>query len=105
MTNEKFAFGMLLRAARIAAGRTQGEVARYLDLSVPYVSDMERGYRAPLTLDRLKSVVGFLGADASALLWARAQYYGVVEVPMSGDKDHDTQAHALAVRALLESKP
>jgi transcriptional regulator with XRE-family HTH domain len=96
----KTAFGKTLREARISAGRTQADVAKYLELSVAYVCDVERGYRAPLTNDRLMKAIHLLDADLSELVANRARYYGVVEVPLSGDATEDAEAVSIAVRRL-----
>lgn len=97
-------FGRVLRAARIDAGMTQGDVAKRLNLSVPYVSDVERGYRAPLTLERLMDAADLLETDPSVLVAARARYYGVMEVPITGRADVDGAALALALEALGANK-
>jgi transcriptional regulator with XRE-family HTH domain len=47
-------FGKLLRSLREAAGVSMGALARYLEVSVTYLSDVERGTRAPLTGDRIE---------------------------------------------------
>jgi transcriptional regulator with XRE-family HTH domain len=49
-------FGRLLRELRIEAGRSIGEVARHLDVSTVYISDVERSVRAPLTAERIRQV-------------------------------------------------
>ncbi len=46
-------FGKLLRSFREAAGVSMGALARHLRVSVTYISDVERGTRAPLTSERI----------------------------------------------------
>jgi transcriptional regulator with XRE-family HTH domain len=53
-------FGKLLRIFREAAGVSMGALARYLEISVTYLSDVERGTRAPLTSDRVAKAGEFL---------------------------------------------
>ena len=53
-------FGKLLRRVREAAGVSMGALARYLEVSVTYLSDVERGTRAPLTSDRIEKTAGLL---------------------------------------------
>ena len=47
MTDDPDAFGPRLRAIREAAGLTQAQLAERLGVSVPRVSDLERGRREP----------------------------------------------------------
>ena len=46
-------FGRLLRSLREAAGVSMGALARHLEVSVTYLSDVERSTRAPLTSERI----------------------------------------------------
>lgn len=80
MTDNDLTFGLLLRAAREKTGMTMGALARALDVSVPYISDVERGQRAPLSDEKLERVVSILHADRSALEAAAARYRGAVKV-------------------------
>lgn len=51
-----------IRRARKAAGLTQTELARRLDLTVPYVSNVEAG-RVNLTVGQLARFADALGSD------------------------------------------
>ncbi len=66
-------FGELLRRIRKNKGKSMGDVARHLVVSVPYISDVERGYRPPLTEDRIQTVAKFFSTDPKPLLEAAAQ--------------------------------
>jgi transcriptional regulator with XRE-family HTH domain len=77
-------FGKLLRKLRIEAGRSIGEVARHLDVSTVYVSDVERGVRAPLTAERIRQVAEFLGVKSGQLLVTAAMQKKVFEFDVSG---------------------
>ena len=72
-------FGMLLRQMRRDAGKTLGDVARLLDISVVYVSDVERGQRNPFSRERVKELAKFLGGAEDDLLKAADQDKGVIE--------------------------
>jgi len=63
-------FGDVLRRSRMKAGKSLGQLARYLDVSVVYMSDVERSRRAPLSNLKILTVCEFLGVDASELLTA-----------------------------------
>ena len=54
------AVGAELRRARLAAGRTLGDVAERAGLSVQYLSEMERGLKDPSS-ELLGAVAGALG--------------------------------------------
>ncbi len=68
--------GHILRPARIQSGRTLTEIARELQLSVPYIRDIELNRRSPngyrfwdfarvygVSYDELCYMAGFLPAD------------------------------------------
>ncbi len=57
-----------------------GELARHLDVSVPYISDVELGRRSPLTRENIMSAAAFLGATPNELLAAAADSKGVFEL-------------------------
>ena len=77
-------FGRLLRKLRIEAGRSIGEVARHLGVSTVYVSDVERGVRAPLTSERTRQVAQFLDVKPGELLVTAALQKKVFEFDVSG---------------------
>src|SRR5215211_7381837 len=63
-------FGTLLRRYRLAAGLTQGQLARRAGLSERGVSDLERGRRRwprPGTVHRLAEALALPGPDRAAL--------------------------------------
>ena len=61
--------GERIRARRTALGLTLAEVAEAADLSIPYVSNLERGRGNP-TLDALRSVAEALQQSVTDLLGA-----------------------------------
>lgn len=73
-------FGDLLRALRTQSGKSMGDLARYLEVSVPYVSDVERGHRPPLTRERLDKAATFLGVRPEILQVAAAESRGSFEL-------------------------
>lgn len=79
-------FGDTLRRTRQQAKKTLGDVARLLDVSVVYVSDVERGNRRPFRNDRILKVARFLGADPAPLITAADVEKGVIEYDISKAK-------------------
>jgi transcriptional regulator with XRE-family HTH domain len=75
----QLAFGRLLRKLRRDAGKTLGDVARVLDVSIVYLSDVERGNRKPFTRERILKISKFLDQDATGLLKAADHERGVIE--------------------------
>jgi transcriptional regulator with XRE-family HTH domain len=73
-------FGELLRRLRVKADRSMGQVARQLGVSVTYISDVERGKRAPLRPERIEKVAKYLNADPADLLDAAGRSRGVFEL-------------------------
>ena len=78
-------FGAVLRSARQDAGRTLADVARLLDVSVVFVSDVERGQRRPFANARIVRIAELLQTDPTPLLQAAAIDKGVVEYVIDED--------------------
>ena len=79
-------FGDTLRRTRQQAERTLGDVARLLDVSVVYVSDVERGNRRPFSNERILKVARLLKADPAPLIAAADVEKGVIEYDISKAK-------------------
>lgn len=79
-------FGDTLRRTRQNAKKTLGDIARLLDVSVVYVSDVERGNRRPFSNERILKIAGFLNADPAPLIAAADIEKGVIEYDISEDK-------------------
>ncbi len=63
----RHAVGDVIRAERSAQGRTLREVATDAAVSLPYLSEVERG-RKEISSDLLESVCDSLGVDVSDVL-------------------------------------
>lgn len=59
--------GKRIKAQRMAKGTTQEHFAEHLDVSVGYISQMERGI-TKISLDRLASISDYLDCEMSYLL-------------------------------------
>lgn len=79
-------FGKTLRRLRTQAGKSMGEFARYLGVSVPYLSDVERGNRAPLTTQNIVKAAKFFNIDPQPLLEAAVEWRGHVELEASSGR-------------------
>lgn len=60
-------FGRVLRAARLGSALSLRQIARAINVSVTYLSDVERGERPPLSWERIATVARVLGADERVL--------------------------------------
>jgi len=67
MVNQSETIGQRLRARRVALGHTLAEVAEQSGLSLPYVSNLERGRGNP-TLDALRALAKALDVPLSSLV-------------------------------------
>ena len=67
MANESETIGQRLRARRVALGRTLADVAEQSGLSLPYVSNLERGRGNP-TLDALQALARALDLPLASLV-------------------------------------
>jgi transcriptional regulator with XRE-family HTH domain len=72
-------FGEVLRQFRREANKTLGDIARLLDVSTVYVSDVERGNRKPFARGRILKIADYLGKDPNPLLAAADNEKGVIE--------------------------
>lgn len=61
-------FGLALREAREASGKTLRETAEVAGIGVPQLSSIERDLKTPLTDDKVERVAQYLGADSRRLL-------------------------------------
>lgn len=59
--------GKRIQTRRKALGKTQENLAEYLDVSVVYVSNMERGV-TKISLTTLSNISDFLGCDVAELV-------------------------------------
>ena len=67
MANDSETIGQRLRARRVALGRTLAEVAEQSNLSLPYVSNLERGRGNP-TLEALQALAKALDLPLASLI-------------------------------------
>lgn len=94
----KGAFGVLLRHARERAGKSQTDVARFLKVSGPFISDVELGKRAPLVRAKIHEVARFLDTEPDGLIVAASQWHGVFELPYGGGRQREGVAAMLSAR-------
>jgi transcriptional regulator with XRE-family HTH domain len=76
-------FGSLLRDLREMARVSLGTLAKELKLSAAYLSDVERGYRAPFTRDKIIKIGEILKVDPTTLIATAARTRGYYELPMT----------------------
>lgn len=76
-------FGTALRRHRREAGKTLGDLARLLGVSIVYISDVERGNRRPLSNERILKIAEFLGVQPRHLIKAADRERGFIEYDMA----------------------
>jgi transcriptional regulator with XRE-family HTH domain len=71
MQKKPLSFGEFIRRKRIERELLQGEVAKALDISVSYISEMERGCRLPFDSGKLDKLAEYLSLteDEQALMY------------------------------------
>jgi len=94
----KKTFGELHRWLRKQAGLTMGDVARVLDVSVSFVSDVERDNRAPFTKDKIMTISEHLDADPTVLLSAAAKSRGSFELDTANTSPKHMEVGAVLMR-------
>jgi transcriptional regulator with XRE-family HTH domain len=88
-------FGSLLRDLREKARVGLGTLAKELGISAAYLSDVERGYRAPFTRDKIIRIGEFLAIDPTGLIVTAARGRGYYELPMMENPAAQTVGAAL----------
>ncbi|HEY0143636.1 MAG TPA: helix-turn-helix transcriptional regulator [Thermoanaerobaculia bacterium] len=91
-------FGALLREIREHAEVTMGQLARHLDVSVPYLSDVERGNRPPLVDSKIFRAAEFLDVQPDELLRAAAEARGAFQLDASRVSEPARQLGAMLAR-------
>lgn len=71
----------------MSAGRSLGELARHLGVSVVYMSDVERGRRAPLVVPKIVQAARFLETSPLPLLKSAAQHKGTFDLDVTDYPD------------------
>jgi transcriptional regulator with XRE-family HTH domain len=99
---KKQKFGGLLREVREAAGVSLGALARHLLVSVPYLSDVERGHRPPLVHGKIIVAAAFLKADITALLVSAASTRGSFQLDAANLSGHAREVGAMLARQWSE---
>jgi transcriptional regulator with XRE-family HTH domain len=94
-------FGKLLHDGREKAGKKISQLAAKLGYSVPYVSDVERGRRAPFEVPKIIEAAKYLGLDVDQLLRAAAEHKGSFNLNTEGYPD----AGYNVLSSLARSKP
>jgi transcriptional regulator with XRE-family HTH domain len=61
-------FHDLFRAERKRSGKHMGPVARHINVSVTFLSDVERGVRPPLSPERIRLAAEYMGSDEATLM-------------------------------------
>ena len=79
-------FGDALRSERRNAKKTLGDVAKLLNVSAVYVSDVERGNRRPFNNERILKIARLLEADPAPLIAAAHVERGVIEYDITKAK-------------------
>jgi transcriptional regulator with XRE-family HTH domain len=77
------AFGFLLRSIREEEGKSMSALARHLDVSPAYLSEVEQGRRAPLTRENIRKAAAFLNTDPLSLVTAALEWSGMLELNMT----------------------
>lgn len=95
------AFGDMLRRARRAAGLPMRSVAERMTWSIAYVSDVERGRRAPPSDKSIREIARLLGSEPEPWLTAAAVQRGVV---MVDGLDDDAVKHVVALAEALRAE-
>jgi transcriptional regulator with XRE-family HTH domain len=78
-------FGELFREERKRSGKTMGDLARQLSISVTFLSDVERGTRPPLAPERIRRAAELMGTTATSLqslLRAAQSEQGAISLPL-----------------------
>jgi transcriptional regulator with XRE-family HTH domain len=88
-------FGQTLRDLRRGSGKTMGQLARELGVSVSFVSDIEHGRRPPLDQNRIRLAASLFGCDPTPLLISASKKQGTIALDVT-KKDTPLREEAAA---------
>lgn len=91
-------FGPLLRSLRVEADVSLGELARHLSFSVPYLSDVERGTKNPLSTDKILEAARRLNVDPTPLLRAAIADRHSIEINLTHSSPKAVEVGAALMR-------
>lgn len=94
-------FGRKLRECREEAKVSQVTLARALDVSTAYMSQVESGISGPMSRERIYEVAGVLHLDregTAGLFEAAAQTSGEFKIPAGITQHHDRVLSLLSAR-------
>lgn len=95
-------FGDLLRRLREEKDKSMGGLARHLGYSVPYVSDVERGNRAPFAPEKIVEAAAYLGVPAQPLLVAAIESRGSFEIDVRNASPRAMEVGAALMRGFQD---
>ena len=98
MEGDRMTFGALFRETRERAGKSMGDIARHLKVTVPFVSDVERGRRGPFTTEKVIAASNLLGVAPDRLLQAAAKDRKTIELSAAGARPKMLQVGAGLMR-------
>ena len=91
-------FGPMLRKIRKEHHRTLADLSRWLGVSIPYVSDVERGNRAPFPVERIRLLARELEVEPDDLMAAAAEDRGAFELRTDGVSEQGLKVGAALMR-------
>ena len=100
--NEKYIFSTRFREERRKAGKTLGDVARHLEKSTSYISDIERGNRMPLREDDIRKFAELMGIEAEPLCVLAAESRGAFTLGTEGISPKARRVGAALMREWAE---
>jgi transcriptional regulator with XRE-family HTH domain len=95
-------FGEVFREARKRAGKTMQDVASYIGVTVPYISDVENDNRSPLVSERIVKAAELFGIDPLILLESAAKTRNSCDLDLTGASDKRIQVGAALQRGWPE---
>lgn len=93
-------FGEVLRRTRRKCHMTLAQLADELDISIAYLSDVERGNRPPFTDERIVASADVLAIDPDVLRTAAAHSRGVFQFDPDAVSDRAVEVGAALTRKL-----
>lgn len=97
-------FGKLLKSVRVTRGLRLKDIADAMDVSIAYISDLERGNRRALGIETVKVLAGLFDLTSNeviALARASIRERGVAELAVAKDDPrHDRMVEVAASLAL-----
>lgn len=97
-------FGRVLKNIRIKKGLLLKDIAECLGKSIPYISDVEKGNRNPLSIDSILKISLFFNIPEAILIKAAVVEHGAIILPIYLLSHEEIDSYIVSIVNAVKSK-